>query len=300
VLILERRTISIQYSYLVNRILAGFGNLYSQRERFFLDNGAVNVELYFCHSPKFDEADLTAAFVIFNLSITQDQGRVTHIERHPLKIANSILETIYKLPDNMAEFASNLAKRRAEEESRMRALQELADLVRSVKTKARYDFEFRLITTDEERAELLAANNYEELRPRCLDLLNRYSEYLKNQPILRDLQNVIDSVPQHLNNCQAATRAIEAFNQTFREVQKFFEHARVAAVVTIDQVHTVKMQLEKAIDTLKFWAADFEIEPEPETKKDDELSKIFEEMGIDPNLTPAPPPTGDFDDFEEL
>jgi hypothetical protein len=58
VLHLEHRKVSIQHFYLVHRMLEGFGKLYSPREKSFLDNGAVNVGLYFCHSPKFDEAVL--------------------------------------------------------------------------------------------------------------------------------------------------------------------------------------------------------------------------------------------------
>jgi hypothetical protein len=112
---------------------------------------------------------------------------------------------------------------------------------------------------------------------------------LKKQPTLRELQKVIDSVPQHLNNCQAATSAIKAFNHTFGEVQKFIEHAKVTAAVTIDDVNAQKMKLEKAVETLKYRTADLEIEPE--TKMDHETSKIFKEMGIDPNKTPPAAPT---------
>jgi hypothetical protein len=71
---------------------------------------------------------------------------------------------------------------------------------------------------------------------------------------------------QHLNTCQPTTKAIKAFNQTFREAQKFFEHARMASVVTIHNVKAVKAKLEKAVGTLRYRTVDLEIEPE--TKMD--------------------------------
>jgi hypothetical protein len=128
VLLLEHRKTSIQDSCLGHRILEGFGNLYSPREKFFLDNGAVKVELYFCHSLKFDEADRAAADVNFNFSIGYNQGSVKHIHHYPFTMrtppSRLYISSLARWPSSPLTSGNTVW-----------TLLELANLVHSVKRK---------------------------------------------------------------------------------------------------------------------------------------------------------------------
>jgi hypothetical protein len=277
----EGREVTIGYRDLVTSTLRPLRDLYAANEESPVDPTSATIELHFCQSAALDAPDLTDAYVRFASSEGDDP-----LPRFRLKVKQSILEAIWPRTTHIRQFAKAMSPPgNARNYSR-----ELTNFVRSLEHKALHNIEFKAITTDEERSEIIAAISVVQakdpkvqlktLKKKFGPLLARYSDHMEKQPELVDLYQRLKEARQYLSEGSVSNEAIAALNLSLPALRAFCRRAPSDTSVTVRDAEQATSTLNRALDAVRGLTPGFAIEVGPDGKLNEASTKILEEMGV--------------------
>jgi hypothetical protein len=274
----------------------------------------IRLELDFVYDRSRSLPDISRAFAEF-----PSVSNATQLERYPLNISKTLFDQIYEPETNDSVVFASEMKAAIIRQNQARKLQmDLSTNVSSLVRQVKFEFEFRFVTTEDERSSLLnelsqldltsadAESQLSEFIARQEELFRRRSEFIEQRYAWANLSSYLVTARQQLAISRASNTTKAEFNEVYANVSRLVDLARnpVWPVnVTAQELANARSELQKATDKLNYMTLTFQPGPDGKFRPEDieaarkmgiqlgnPASKAEPEKGESPAQTPNPTP----------
>lgn len=195
-----------------------------------LTNGTIpNIQLTYGQSQELDCPDLLSATLNANITttnprlISKKHGNTTITERK-LMLITSMMDESFRIPNDAKRFVNTIIKTEKDRKSRQESCHKIEAFIIDTRERTEFDNDFKLVTTEEERKEMITRLEKERSEVDCAMLVNETKENLDKR--FEDLQKLFEKPIERWNEYIHRPAALKSLQSAIKRAESTIPEAK--------------------------------------------------------------------------